>query len=117
NQDGHIKRDISRLNAIRGSEPALHRLTNLQIIHTESDDIFAYIKRDDAAGRHLVVIVNLNPHQVRETTVHVPVETLGMDATAEYKVKDLLTGTKYTWHGAGNYVRLDPREKVGHLFR
>lgn len=119
NQEGHIKRDISRLNAIRGGEPALKKLTNLQLVETESADIFAYIKRDDETRqrRHLLAIVNLNPHEVRETTVHVPLETLGMAPDAEFVVKDLLSGTSYTWQGEGNYVRLDPNEKVGHLFR
>jgi starch synthase (maltosyl-transferring) len=119
NQEGHIKRDISRLNAIRGMEPALSLLTNLQICVTDSEDIFAYVKRDDVSAKphHLLIIANLHPHEVRETTVHVPLETFGMKIDAEYKVKDLLTGTSYTWQGRDNYVRLDPNDKVGHLFR
>jgi starch synthase (maltosyl-transferring) len=101
NQEGHIKRDISRLNAIRGMEPALSLLTNLQICVTDSEDIFAYVKRDDVSAKphHLLIIANLHPHEVRETTVHVPLETFGMKIDAEYKVKDLLTGTSYTWQG------------------
>lgn len=119
NQEGHIKRDISRLNAIRGSEPALALLTNLQLCVTDSDDIFAYMKRDDVSqkARHLLIIVNLNPKEVRETMVHVPLESIGLKKDAEFKVKDLLTGTSYTWRGEKNYVRLDPNDKVGHLFR
>jgi hypothetical protein len=30
----------------------------------------------------------------------------------------LLTGARYTWRGARNYVRLDPSSgQVGHVFR
>ena len=119
NAAGNIKRDISRINAIRGSEPALHLLTNLEFVQTLSDDIIAYIKRDDQSGkrRHLLTIVNLNPFETKETNVRVPLERLGYEAGAEYKVKDLLTGISYTWRGADNYVRLDPKERIGHLFR
>jgi len=119
NADGHIKRDVAKLNGIRGTEPALSILTNLEFVDTESEDIFAYIKRDDISGkkRHLLAVVNLNPREVRETIVHVPVQSLGLKSEAEYRVKDLLTGTSYTWRGKDNYVRLDPKEKVGHLFR
>jgi starch synthase (maltosyl-transferring) len=46
----------------------------------------------------------------------VPVETLGIGAEEHYEVTDLLTGTTYTWRGSKNYVRLDPREKVAHVF-
>ncbi len=119
NAPGNIKRDISRLNAIRGSEPALHELSNLSFVHTYSDDVIAYIKRDDRSGakRHLLGVVNVNPFEVRETNVVVPLEALGIASDAEYKVKDLLTGTTYTWRGEENYVRLDPNDRVGHLFR
>ena len=117
--EGHIKRDISRLNAVRNTEPALRQLTNLQFCKTDSEDIVAYLKRDDDSGerRHLLIVANLNPHELRDTTVHVPLETLGLAPDAEYRVKDLLTGTSYTWRGSDNYVRLDPSDKVGHLFR
>ncbi len=119
NAEGNIKRDISRLNAIRGMEPALSVLVNLEFVDTDSDDILAYLKRDDVSGesRHLLAVVNLNPSEVRETTVHVPIASLGIKDGAEYQVKDLLTGKSYTWRGADNYVRLDPQDKIGHLFR
>ncbi len=119
NAEGNIKRDVSRLNAIRSMEPALSILTNLTFVQTESDDIIAYVKRDDVSGkgRHLLAIVNLHPHEVRETTVHVPITELGFAKDAEYRVKDLLTAKSYTWRGEANYVRLDPNDKVGHLFR
>ncbi len=119
NAPGNIKRDISRLNLLRRSEPALSRLTNLEFVKTDSPDIIAYLKRDDdaAAPRHLLVIVNLDPHHTRETIVHVPLEKLGVPENAEYIAHDLLTGASYTWRGRDNYVRLSPDDKVGHLFR
>lgn len=118
NAEGHIKRDVSRLNAIRGTEPALSVLTNLEFVHTGSSEILAYIKRDvSGQSRHLLIVVNLNPTEVRETTVRVPVEALGLKKNSEYRVKDLLTAKSYTWRGEDNYVRLDPQDKVGHLFR
>jgi starch synthase (maltosyl-transferring) len=119
NAAGNIKRDISRLNSIRSVEPALRILSNFQLCETESEHVLAFVKRDDASEQphHLLCIVNLDPHAPHETTVHVPLGSLGLETDAEYGVKDLLTGTKYTWRGADNYVRLDPAEKVGHLFR
>jgi len=32
-------------------------------------------------------------------------------------MSDLLTGVRYTWRGAKNYVRLDPTELSGHVFK
>ena len=36
---------------------------------------------------------------------------------ADYAVEDLLTGERWTWHGAKNYVALDPSVRVAHVFR
>jgi starch synthase (maltosyl-transferring) len=42
---------------------------------------------------------------------------MGIDVNEAYEVTDLLTGSRYTWRGSRNYVRLDPNERVAHLFR
>jgi hypothetical protein len=66
----------------------------------------------------LLIAVTLDPRAVQETMVHVPLEELGIDADAAYTVHDLLTGARYTWRGARNYVRLDPMSgQIGHVFR
>ena len=49
--------------------------------------------------------------------VDVPIAAMGLDANEPYEVNDLLTGARYTWRGARNYVKLDPNERVAHLFR
>jgi starch synthase (maltosyl-transferring) len=82
---------------------------------TDSADIFAY--RKHAPGNELLVVVNLDPHAAHETMVDVPIAAMGIDANESYEVNDLLTGMRYTWRGARNYVRLDPTERVAHLFR
>lgn len=118
NAKGNIKRDISRLNRIRRSQPALAELTNLQFIFNENDEILSYIKfAPQERASHLLVVVTLNPYEVRETLVHVPIHQLGIREDEEYEVHDLLAGVSYTWRGAKNYVRFDPQEQVGHLFR
>jgi starch synthase (maltosyl-transferring) len=34
-----------------------------------------------------------------------------------FAVEDLLDGARYTWRLGGNYVRLDPGERAGHVLR
>jgi starch synthase (maltosyl-transferring) len=115
NAPGNIKQDVSKLNRIRAENAALHELGNLEMVHTDFDGIFAY--RKYAPGNELLVIVNLDPHQAHETMVDVPLAAMGIDAGEAYEVNDLLTGARYTWRGARNYVKLDPSERVAHLFR
>ncbi|HKO49322.1 MAG TPA: alpha-1,4-glucan--maltose-1-phosphate maltosyltransferase [Polyangiaceae bacterium] len=115
NAPGNIKQDISKLNRIRREQPALHELTNLSFLKTEYDAILAY--RKSAPGNDLIVIVNLDPHAMHETTVEVPIGELGIAPDEAYEMSDLLTGARYVWRGARNYVRLDPVERVGHVFK
>jgi starch synthase (maltosyl-transferring) len=115
NAPGNIKQDISRLNRIRREEPALHQLTNLSFMSTDYGAILAY--RKSAPGSELIIIVNLDPHAMHETMVDVPIDELGVGKDEAYEMADLLTGARYTWRGAKNYVRLDPAERVGHVFR
>ena len=115
NAPGNIKQDISKLNRIRAENAALHELANLEMVHTDFDGIFAY--RKYAPGNELLVVVNLDPHQAHETMIDVPLDAIGIDANEAYEVTDLLTGTRYSWRGSRNYVRLDPTERVAHLFR
>jgi len=115
NAPGHIKQDVSRLNRIRRENPALQTLSNLEFIGTEFDGILAY--RRYAHDNQLIVIVNLDPHGAHETMVDVPLDRMGIDEHEGYEVVDLLNGLRYEWRGRRNYVRLDPHERVAHVFR
>jgi len=115
NAPGNIKQDISKLNRIRREETALHELTNVRFLKSDFDGILAYKK--SAPGNDLIVVVNLDPHAAHETMIEVPLEELGIRPEEPYEMADLLSGARYTWRGARNYVRLDPVERVAHVFR
>jgi starch synthase (maltosyl-transferring) len=63
------------------------------------------------------VAVNLDPKRPHHTTVEVPIADMGIAPDEAYTVTDVLTGARYTWRGARNYVRLDPAQQPGHLLR
>ena len=115
NAPGNIKQDIARLNRIRRENPALQTLPNLEFVQSDFDGILAY--RRYAPGNELLVVVNLDPHLMHETVIDVPLDRLGISEQEPYEVFDLLSGARYTWRGRRNYVKLDPSERVGHVFR
>lgn len=106
---------ISRLNAIRRAHPALQLLRNLAINPTDSDQVLSFSKVSplveevaQAPSRdRVIVVINLDPHQPRETMVHVDLAALGLPPGSSYTVHDELTGDEWTW-GEHNYVRLTP---------
>jgi starch synthase (maltosyl-transferring) len=113
---------IARLNDIRAAHPAIRQLRNLELQHTDDSAIMAFSKHLDAehtdSGKSdtILVVVNVDPHAVRETTVRLNLEKMGLPAGAKFEVKDLLTGEKYEW-ASENYVRLDSFTQPAHIFQ
>ncbi len=112
---------LTRLNEIRRAHPALQRLRGITFHRTDDDQVIAYSRHVPAEhsptgeADTVLVVVNLDPHGVRETHVHVDSTTLGLPEHAGYSVQDLLSGHSYGW-GGYNYVRLDPYDTTAHVF-
>ncbi|GAA4978327.1 alpha-1,4-glucan--maltose-1-phosphate maltosyltransferase [Kineococcus glutinatus] len=111
---------LRRLNEVRREHRALQLLRGTTFHAADDENFIAYSRRFVPAANqegqedHVIVVVNLDPHAVRETTVHVDMPAVGMDWHDAYEVEDLLTGAVWTW-GAHNYVRLDPFTQPAHV--
>jgi starch synthase (maltosyl-transferring) len=108
---------IARVNAARRDNPALHTDWSLRFHAVDNDDLIAYTKHSDDLGNVVLSVVNLDPHHTRAGWVELPLESLRLDPHAAYEMHDLLTGARYLWQGARNYVELDPHAMPAHVFR
>ncbi|MRG58665.1 DUF3416 domain-containing protein [Agromyces sp. CFH 90414] len=110
------------LNRIRAESPALQQLRNLTVHPTDDDAVLAYSKHLEAeftgTGQDdtIIVVANVDPHSVRETTVHLDLAALGLEPGARFTVEDLVEGERWEW-GASNYVRLDAFTRPAHVLR
>ncbi|WP_350349684.1 maltotransferase domain-containing protein [Agromyces sp. G08B096] len=108
------------LNRIRREHPALQQLRNLTVHPTDDDQVLAYSKHLEArftgtgVDDTIIVVANVDPHSVRETTVHLDLAALGLEPGARYTVEDLVEGERWEW-GASNYVRLDAFTRPAHI--
>ncbi len=82
-----------------------------------SNAVSGFPARLEAADPDVLVAVNLDPKNAQATMVHVPIAEIGIAPDEPYVVHDLITGAKFTWQGARNYVRLDPKDQVAHVLR
>jgi starch synthase (maltosyl-transferring) len=105
---------ITLLNNLRRRHPALQQLRNLTFHATDSDQIIAYSKRV-AGGDTVLVIVNLDPHAVQETFVHLNMPELGLKWSDTFEVHDRFGEGIFLW-SEHNYVRLDPFHEPAHFF-
>jgi len=114
NQPGNLKELIARVNAIRRDHPALQQNNTLRFLGSSADALLWFSKR---SGSDLVfVAANTTPGDIQHGWVEVPIDELGIAPDAPYVVEDLLDDATYTWRGAWNYVRLDPAERMAHIF-
>jgi len=106
---------ISQINEIRRKYPPLGQFTNLHFHSADTDSMLAFSKSSPGADP-ILVVVNLNPFRWEECTVHLDLPELGLDSSHPFEVQDLITGASYLWHGADNYVKLDPWREPAHIF-
>ena len=112
-----LKNLISLINCIRRENTALRRNRNLWFNATNNEQLICYSKHTDDLSNIILVVVNLDPHVTQSGTVNVPLKTWGFDAEKPYRVHDLLSDKRYTWHGEWNYVELNPDICPAHIFR
>ena len=112
---------ITTLNRIRAEHPALHYLRGVTFHRADDENFLVYSRRlegaytPDGADDTLLVVVNMDPHAARETTVHLDMPALGFDWQDTFEVHDLLGEATYHW-GEHDYVRLDPFDQPAHVF-
>ncbi len=111
---------LRRLNEIRRTHPALRQLRNLSVHWSDDDAVLVYSKHLDAAftgtgaADTLIVVVNVDPHSVRETTIHLDTRVWGVEPGEPFEVEDLITGATWTWTDH-DYVRLDAFAEPVHI--
>ena len=102
---------LTMLNSVRRDHPSLQWLDNVTFHHVDDPDVMAWSKTTDHDT--VLVVLNLDPHGLRETTVRLDLGAIGLGDGL--LVTDQVTGTEYTW-GQANYVRLDPFVEPAHVF-
>ena len=112
---GHLRELIARVNGIRRDHPALQQNTSLQFHGVDNPALLWFSKRGEDGDR-VFVVVNTDPHHAQHGIVELPLEELGVREDAAFTVRDELDEAQYTWTGRRNYVRLDPAERVAHIF-
>jgi starch synthase (maltosyl-transferring) len=98
---------IARVNEIRGAYPSLQFNDTLRFHETDNPAFLCFSKKP------VFVVVNTDARWMQHGHVRVPAE---WTAGGPYIVEDLLDGARYPWRGEWNYVKLDPAQRVAHIF-
>ncbi|MFH2137863.1 MAG: alpha-1,4-glucan--maltose-1-phosphate maltosyltransferase [Candidatus Omnitrophota bacterium] len=116
-KQGHLKDILARLNKIRRENPALQLTRNIRFCEIDNDAILSYYKASADYSNIILVLVNLDPYHKQSGNLQIPLEELGLKKDRSYLAQDLLSGDKYIWQGAINYIELDPQRSPAHIIR
>ena len=111
-----LKDFIARVNRIRIEHAALHTNGNLQFHYVDNEELICFSKSSGNRAQVILVVVNLDPRHKQSGFVELPLEQLGVDPTHPYEVHDLLSDSRFLWHGPRNYVELTPAITPAHIF-
>ena len=107
---GNIVSEITKLNRIRKSTPALQSHLGVRFYPAYNDQVILYGKPSSAGRDIILVAVNLDPFHMQETTIEVPLWEWKLPDDAAVTVRDLMRDTTEVWHGKLQRIRLDPND-------
>jgi starch synthase (maltosyl-transferring) len=108
---------IARVNRVRRENAALQADRGLAFHAVDNDSLICYSRSTGSGDNVVLAVVNLDPYHVQSGWVTLDLGALGLDAGTPYQMHELLSGARYLWSGARNYVSLDPARSPAHLFR
>jgi len=108
---------ITLLNQIRHANPALQSNQSLHFHSSNNPNLICYSKSTSDFENTILVAVNLDSFNEQTGWTDLDLSWLGLTASENFVIEDLLTGARYTWHDRWNYIALRPGIQPAHIFR
>ena len=105
---GNIKSEIALLNRIRRENPALHSHLGLQLLTAWNDNIMFFEKTSPGRENALLIGINLDPYNVQEADVEIPLWSWNLPDNGGLDLEDLVSGNRFALTGKVQRLRLDP---------
>ncbi|HXS27579.1 MAG TPA: alpha-1,4-glucan--maltose-1-phosphate maltosyltransferase [Steroidobacteraceae bacterium] len=106
---------VALVNRIRREHPALQSDARLVFHGSDNDTLVAYSKTTPDLSDAILTIVNLDPHHSQSGWIDLDLRSLGLDSDRPFQAHDLLSGARFLWRGARNFILLDPAQGAAHV--
>ncbi|HSC70209.1 MAG TPA: alpha-1,4-glucan--maltose-1-phosphate maltosyltransferase, partial [Candidatus Methylomirabilis sp.] len=114
---GHLKDYVAQINRIRRENPALQEYRNLRFYRSDDDNVLFFGKRSLDGQNTILVAVNLDPFELHQARLELPLQELGIGPDERFRVHELITDGQHLWRGPVQTIRLDPGEEPVSIFR
>jgi starch synthase (maltosyl-transferring) len=112
-----LKELIARVNRIRRENAPLQSDHGLSFHPVDNDMLIAFSKTNLTGTESVLVVANVDPHYTQSGWVTIDLRSLGLPPETTFQMDDLLSGARFLWRGARNFVSLDPQHSPAHIFR
>jgi starch synthase (maltosyl-transferring) len=117
---GNIVGEITALNRIRRTNPALHSHLGLTFLPAHNDHILFFEKATESRDNVIVVAINLDPFNEQGADLELSWSTFNhwqLHDHAALDVVDQLSGERFAWQGRWQHVQLDPNTRPFAIWR
>jgi starch synthase (maltosyl-transferring) len=105
---GNIVAEITTLNRLRKTHPALQSHLGLRFYNAFNDQVLLYGKALPSHEDMILVAVSLDPHHAQEAVFEIPLWEWRLPDHGSLAVEDLMRDHRFVWTGKLQRVRLDP---------
>ena len=116
-RDDSLRDLIALINHIRRDNSALQSNAGLVFHGCDNEMLIVYSKSNSDHSDAILTVVNLDPHHAQSGWLDLQLAALGVERSESFQAHDLLTGARFLWRGARNFVRLDPERGPAHVLR
>jgi starch synthase (maltosyl-transferring) len=107
-QAGNIVAEITRLNQIRRTNPALATHLGIQFYPTPNEAILFFSKSTPNRDNVVLIAICLDPHHAQEFDYELPLWEWQLPDDASLAIEDLVDDYKFTLRGKHQRMRLEP---------
>lgn len=105
---GNIIAEITRLNQIRRTNPALQSHLGIRFHRVDNDRILFFSKATKERDNLVLVAISLDPHAVQTGTLELPLWQWNMTETGAIPVHELYADQRFSLYGKHHYIELSP---------
>jgi starch synthase (maltosyl-transferring) len=105
---GNIVEEITQLNRLRRSYPALQSHLGVKFYNAFNEQVLLFGKMSPGREDMILVAVNLDPHHAQEATFELPLWEWKLPDHGRLLIEDPIHDQQFVWTGKLQKVRLDP---------
>jgi starch synthase (maltosyl-transferring) len=117
NQAGNIVAEITRLNYIRRTNPALASHLGVKFYTLANEAVLFFSKATATRDNVVLAAVCLDPHHAQEFDYELPLWEWGLADDASLAIEDLVDDYKFTLYGKQQRMRLEPWHRPYAIWR